>query len=125
LAPLQVFNDLVLPIGRGIAVACIGLMVVCILIQVFFRNILNNALPWPDEAARFLMLWMTGLMAPSAYRVGGFVAIDMFERALPRPLAAVVSLFLLSVSLLVLITAVRLRELTKTPLGRVPNDKKI
>ena len=23
------------------------------------------------------MLWMTGLMAPSAYRWGGFVAIDM------------------------------------------------
>ncbi len=108
LAPFQVFNDLVLPIGRGIAVACIALMVVCILIQVFFRYVLNNALPWPDEAARFLMLWMTGLIAPSAYRVGGFVAIDMFERALPRALSAFVSLFLLSISLLVLITAVRL-----------------
>lgn len=108
LAPFQVFNDLVLPIGRGIAVLCIALMVVCILIQVFFRYVLNDALPWPDEAARFLMLWMTGLIAPSAYRVGGFVAIDMFERALPRPAAALVSLFLLSVSLLVLVTAVRL-----------------
>lgn len=108
LAPFQIFNDLVLPIGRGIAVACIALMVVCILIQVFFRYVLNSALPWPDEAARFLMLWMTGLIAPSAYRVGGFVAIDMFERALPRPIAAFVSLFLLSVSLLVLITAVQL-----------------
>ncbi|MGB7316436.1 MAG: TRAP transporter small permease subunit [Planktotalea sp.] len=108
LAPFQIFNDLVLPIGRGIAVACIALMVVCILVQVFFRYVLNNAQPWPDEAARFLMLWMTGLMAPSAYRVGGFVAIDMFERALPRALAALVSLFLLSVSLLVLLMAVKL-----------------
>ena len=108
LAPFQVFNDIALPIGRGIAVACIALMVVCILIQVFFRYVLNNALPWPDEAARFLMLWMTGLIAPSAYRVGGFVAIDMFERALPRAISAFVSLFLLSISLLVLITAVRL-----------------
>ncbi|MEN8892528.1 TRAP transporter small permease [Planktotalea arctica] len=108
LAPFQIFNDLILPIGRGIAVACIALMVLCILIQVFFRYVLNNALPWPDEAARFLMLWMTGLIAPSAYRVGGFVAIDMFERALPRTIAAGVSLFLLSVSLLVLVTAVRL-----------------
>lgn len=108
LAPFQIFNDLILPIGRGIAVACIALMVLCILIQVFFRYVLNNALPWPDEAARFLMLWMTGLIAPSAYRVGGFVAIDMFERALPRTIAAGVSLFLLSISLLVLVTAVRL-----------------
>ena len=108
LAPIQIFNDLTLPIGRGIAVACIALMVLCILVQVFFRYVLNNALPWPDEAARFLMLWMTGLIAPSAYRVGGFVAIDMFERALPRVIAAILSLFLLSVSLLVLITAVQI-----------------
>jgi len=108
LMPFQIFNDLVLPIGRGIAVVCIALMVVCILIQVFFRYVLNNALPWPDEAARFLMLWMTGLIAPSAYRMGGFVAIDMFERALPRAAAAIVSLFLLGTSLLVLITAVQL-----------------
>ena len=108
LMPFQIFNDLVLPVGRGLAVLCIALMVVCILIQVFFRYVLNNALPWPDEAARFLMLWMTGLIAPSAYRVGGFVAIDMFERALPRAAAAIVSLFLLGTSLLVLITAVQL-----------------
>lgn len=108
LLPIQTFNDLVLPVGRGLAVICIGLMVVCILIQVFFRYVLNNALPWPDEAARFLMLWMTGFIAPSAYRIGGFVAIDMFERALPRTAAAIVSLILLATSLLVLITAVQL-----------------
>lgn len=108
LAPFQIFNDLVLPIGRGIAVACIALMVVCILVQVFFRYVLNSALPWPDEAARFLMLWMTGLIAPSAYRTGGFVAIDMFERALPKTLAAIVSLLLLAISLIVLVTAAKL-----------------
>jgi len=33
-------------------------MVIVILLQVFFRYVLNNALPWPDELARFLMLWM-------------------------------------------------------------------
>jgi len=108
LAPFQIFNDILLPIGRTIAVGCIALMVLCILIQVFFRYVLNNALPWPDEAARFLMLWMTGLIAPSAYRVGGFVAIDMFERALPRAIAALVSLILLAISLAVLLTAVQI-----------------
>lgn len=108
LAPVQFFNDHVLRLGRGISVVFMALMVLAILIQVFFRYVLNNALPWPDEFARFLMLWMTGLMAPSAYRIGGFVAIDMVERALPRAVSAILSLFLLSVSLLVLITAVSL-----------------
>ena len=83
-------------------------MVVAILIQVFFRYVMNNALPWPDEAARFMMLWMTGLIAPMAYRRGGFVAIDMLERVLPRAASALLSLVLLMISGLVLAMAVRI-----------------
>ena len=77
-------NTFFLRIGRQFAWIAIFLMVVVIMIQVFFRYVLNNALPWPDEVARFLMLWMTGLIAPSAYRWGGFVSIDMLERFLPK-----------------------------------------
>ena len=104
--PLQAFNDAVLPVGRALAIATLALMVLVTLLQVFMRYALNAALPWPDEAARFLMLWMTGLIAPMAYRRGGFVAIDMLERALPRAGAAVLSLTLLAISLAVLATAV-------------------
>ncbi|MEM6385307.1 MAG: TRAP transporter small permease [Pseudomonadota bacterium] len=104
--PFQTWNDMLLPIGRWISIAAIGLMVVAILIQVFFRYVLNNALPWPDEAARFLMLWMTGLMAPLAYRRGGFVAIDMLIEALPKGLGAILSLFLLVISGFVLAFAI-------------------
>lgn len=104
--PVQRWNETVLPIGRWIAIAAIALMVVAILIQVFFRYVLNNALPWPAEAARFCMLWMTGLIAPMAYRRGGFVAIDMFERALPRTAAAALSMLLLVISGLVLGVAI-------------------
>ena len=95
---LQRALDHVLWLGRALAIAAIGLMVVIILMQVFFRYALNNALPWPEEAARFLMLWMTGLIAPSAYRRGGFVSIDMLTMMLPRPACAVLSLGLLVLS---------------------------
>lgn len=106
--PLQVWNDIVLKVGRAIGMVAIALMVVAILIQVFFRYVLNNALPWPDEAARFCMLWLTGLMAPTAYRRGGFVAIDMVVRALPMRAGAVLSLLLLLVAGVVLFTAVQI-----------------
>lgn len=102
LLPLQLWNDTVLKVGRWIAVVAIALMVIAILIQVFYRYVLNNALPWPDEAARFAMLWMTGLIAPTALRRGGFVAIDMVVEALPKRLGAILSLFLLLLSALVL-----------------------
>ena len=75
-------------------------MVIVILLQVFFRYVLNNALPWPDEAARFLMLWMTGLIAPSAYRWGGFVSIDMIISSMPKVAGNVLTLLLLILSLI-------------------------
>ena len=108
LTPLQFVNDHVLRLGRAVAIVAIALMVVCILLQVFMRYVLNNALPWPEEAARFLMLWMTGLIAPSAYRRGGFVAIDMLTLMLPRSLAALLSLALLVLSGMVLVIGLQL-----------------
>jgi len=96
--PVQLWNDVVLGLGRWIAMLCIALMVVCILLQVFFRYVLDNALPWPDEAARFFMLWMTGLIAPLAYRQGGFVSIDLVLQLINQRLAALISLVLLAVA---------------------------
>ncbi len=102
LKPLEVVLDIVLRIGRMIAIVAIGLMVVAILLQVFFRYVLGNALPWPEEAAIFLMLWMTAVIAPSAYRRGGFVALEILSSALPKRGAAVLALALLLISGVVL-----------------------
>ncbi|HSG54487.1 MAG TPA: TRAP transporter small permease subunit [Paracoccaceae bacterium] len=103
---LSAINTPVLRVGRWLAGAALAIMVVVILAQVVFRYVVGSALAWPDEAARFFMLWMTGLIAPSAYRWGGFVAIDMVPMALPRLVGQIVTLVLLALALLVLVTAV-------------------
>ena len=100
---LEIINTFILRIGRQLAWIAILLMVIVIIIQVFFRYVLNNALPWPDEVARFLMLWMTGLIAPTAYRWGGFVSIDMLERFLPKILSSLLIFTILLISLIVLL----------------------
>lgn len=117
LAPLAFVNSQLLRIGRAIGIVAVALMVVAILIQVVFRYVFNNALPWPDEAARFCMLWMTGLMAPTAFRRGGFVAIDMLGHALPQSIGKLLSLFLLLISLLVLVIAVQIGYAEVTGFG--------
>lgn len=93
---LGAFNAAALTLGRWLGAACIGAMVIIIIVQVIFRYGLGNALPWTEEAARFLMLWMTGLMAPTAFRRGGFVSVDMVVSMLPRAFAGLVSLLLLA-----------------------------
>ncbi len=102
---LMAINTLVLGVCKWLGWVALALMVFVMLLQVVCRYVLDNALPWPDEAARFLMLWMTGLMAPAAYRHGGFVAIDMVPRALPRIPGAVLKIGLLWIALFVLIAA--------------------
>ena len=111
------FNNFILRICRNLGVLAVVLMVVAILIQVFFRYILNNALPWPDEAARFCMLWMTGLMAPTAFRRGGFVAIDFINQFIPNIINVILSMVLLLLSLLVLITSVQIGYAEVTGFG--------
>ncbi|VVT34866.1 TRAP transporter small permease subunit [Hoeflea sp. EC-HK425] len=108
LKPLAGLNTLLLRAGRNIAWVAMGLMVLIIILQVVFRYILGNALAWPDEGARFLMLWMTALIAPTAYRWGGFVSIEMVKDLLPARLGALLGLMLLLVSLVVLVYGFRL-----------------
>ncbi|CAM3339067.1 TRAP transporter small permease [Paracoccus nototheniae] len=111
---LSWINEYLLRAGRAVGILAIGVMVCVTIAQVIARYGLNSALAWPDEAARFCMLWMTGLMAPTAFRRGGFVAIDMIPAMLPATLARILNLLLLCLSLLVMIVAVQIgwREVT-------------
>ena len=110
IAWLERVITVVLRICRKIAIVALGLMVLAILLQVFFRYVLNSALPWPDEAARFMMLWMTGLVAPSAYRWGSFVSIDIVVDRIGRRIGAALNLCILLMGLAVLIVALNFAQ---------------
>ncbi len=110
-------NGAVLTLGRGLGAVCMAAMVVIILAQVFYRYILGSALAWPEEAARFLMLWAAGLMVATAFRRGGFVSIDILVRLLPRMTASALSLVLLALSLVILVVAIRISWSEVTGIG--------
>ncbi len=99
LVPLQALNGAVLTLALWLAAAALAAMVAVVAVQVWCRYVLGDALPWPDEAARFLMLWMTGLAAPWGLRHRGFVAIEMLPAALPGPAAAVLNLVFLGLGM--------------------------
>ncbi|PWQ99393.1 hypothetical protein DKT75_01285 [Leucothrix arctica] len=99
---LETFNTYMLAAGRSIAWVLVLLMVSCILVQVFFRYVLNDALPWPEEAARAFMIWMMGLVAGSGYRWGSFVAIDLVNDYLPSLIGRILKLLLLILAMVVL-----------------------
>lgn len=108
LRKLSHLNAFLLATGRNAGMLCMMVMVAIILAQVFYRYVLGNALAWPEELARFLMLWATGLMAPTAYRRGAFVGIDMLVSYLPKSIDAAISILLMLLSLLVIVVATRI-----------------
>lgn len=103
--------------GLWAGAACLGVMLAVILIQVFFRYVLGNALAWSEEAARFLMLWMTGLMVPAAFRQGGFVAVTLIVEHLPRRAGQVLEVLFLILTLLILWIGLRIGWAEVTGLG--------
>lgn len=106
---LYAVNTFFLRIGRTLSWIALALMVFVILLQVVYRYVpFLDALNWPEEAARFLMLWLTGLCAPSALRWGGFVAIDMVPRALAGRASTLLLLALHLVAMMVLVMGVYL-----------------
>ncbi|MCJ8309972.1 MAG: TRAP transporter small permease subunit [Rhizobiaceae bacterium] len=107
LRPFSAVLSVVLMLGRHIAWMALAVMVAVILLQVIMRYVFNNALAWPEEAARFCMLWMTGMIAPSAMRWGGFVAIEMLPQAMPKRLGHVLSLVLLLLSAVVMYVCIQ------------------
>ena len=98
---LSSVNGSILAVLRQVGWVAMALLVFVILLQIFFRYVLNNALPWPEEAARALMIWMMAMVAPSAYRHAGFVSIDMLPDLLPRKLRLLLMLVILLLGLLV------------------------
>ena len=100
---LEGLNSRLLAAGRQIAWVLVALMVLTILLQVFRRYVMNDALPWPEEVARALMIWMMAVVAGSGYRWGAFVSIDLLSGFLPRTLRAALHIVLLIAALVLLV----------------------
>jgi TRAP-type C4-dicarboxylate transport system permease small subunit len=70
---------------RFLAGVSMGLIVLIMLAQVFYRYVLGDSLIWAEEMCRYLLIWQTFLVLGLAYSRGEFVAIDFLPSALaPR-----------------------------------------
>lgn len=79
---LGVINGYVLRLCRWLALTLLATMTAIVLSSVFFRYVLNDALAWSEEIAKFLMVWMTFIAAPLALKAGALVAIEALPNAL-------------------------------------------
>ncbi len=66
-------------------------MTVIILIQIFFRFVIYRPVPWSEEAARYLMIWLGMLGSVVALRKGRHIGVTALVDVLPVRIARVMA----------------------------------
>lgn len=73
---LRAIDSSIVVITSWIVAALTALMCVVVLLGVFTRYVMQDALPWTEEAARFTLLWMSWLGGGLAVRKGAHIAAE-------------------------------------------------
>jgi TRAP-type C4-dicarboxylate transport system permease small subunit len=66
---------------NAVAVMLFAAMVVVTAAGVFFRYVLNAALPWAEEADRYLFIWLSFVGAAITMRLQAHIAVDILVRS--------------------------------------------
>lgn len=89
---------------KTIIIASMLAILVVTCLQVFMRFIMGNPLPWPEELARYAMIWASLLAAVYVQLDRGHLGIDFFVLKLPKK-AAIVVRILMNVLIIVFMIA--------------------
>lgn len=89
-------NWLLLNLCKGAAIALLTVMTGIIVANVFYRYVLNDAVPWSEEIAKFVMVWMTFIAAPVGLSLGAHIAIDALANVLKGRLYFVLQIWIFS-----------------------------
>ncbi len=70
-------NDRMMVGLKWLAIALLAIMLIIVDIAVFMRYVMNDALAWSEEIAKFVMVWLTFFVAPIGLRMGAHVGIEV------------------------------------------------
>jgi TRAP-type C4-dicarboxylate transport system permease small subunit len=86
------FAENVAKVSRIVCIVSLGAMTIAILINVFFRYVLNDPLSWPPEFARFTQVAVTLLASGLAVRYGRHLGVTVIVLRLPLRLQTMIFL---------------------------------
>jgi len=59
---------------------CLCVMCICVIISVFDRFVMQMGLPWPEEVARYLLVWGAFLSMAAVAKKNQHYAVDFFTK---------------------------------------------
>jgi TRAP-type transport system small permease protein len=66
-----------------VAIVLLAVLVLVVLVAVFFRYVLGDSLPWSDEVARYLCVWVGFVGASVALNRRVHIGVEFFVDRLP------------------------------------------
>lgn len=106
LTPLQRYQKLLDAVDRVVSwviIAAMGTLTVVVVLQVFYRYVLNDSLRWGWDIPRLCFIWVIMLSIPLGIRYNAHVGIDMvvqnFGPAARRAVLAFNAFFMMLLSL--------------------------
>ncbi len=81
---LDRFDRALLAANRWLLIAILAAMAAMVFINVVLRFTTDRSILWVEEAARYLMIWLTFLGMGPVLRYGGHLGIDTLQDAFPR-----------------------------------------
>ncbi|ESR23786.1 TRAP transporter small permease [Lutibaculum baratangense] len=98
----------------ALAAIVVGGTAVITVLAVFYRYVMNAALPWPEEVAGYLLVWLTFSGGYLAFRQRAHISFSLLVEKMPERAQRVVGLFndLILAALLVFMTVYSYRMLS-------------
>jgi len=108
-------------------IGCLAVMAVITFMQVILRYVFNKPLPWPEELARYLLIWMTFLGTVVLVKKDLHVKVVYFSMLLPNKIRLILEIVIyigvMTFCIFLLIGAVPLLQdlwTLKSPALKVP-----
>jgi len=96
----------VMNLDTYVAMVAFCIMQACVFLQVFTRYVLNLPLSWPEEVARYSLVWLTFLGASAAVRAHDHIRIDALLTRVSEGVRSQLTILanLLAASVLIVVT---------------------
>ena len=84
MSTLSKINDTLNLVLRWLTIIAFAIMVVVTFMQIIYRFILLRPIPWAEESARYLFVWISFLEAAVAVRSKSHVGVELVVDRLPK-----------------------------------------
>lgn len=85
--------------SEWILIGLLAMSIVIIGLQVFFRYVIVSPIPWTEQLARYMFIWMTMLCLPVLFYRGQTMAFTLIFDAMPRILQTIIDTVIIVIAL--------------------------